>query len=70
MSAHGSKLGVSEGYVSRNMVGITAGETDVSDLVQEYLMCDGKEPVKLLGRGAVAATIIEFCTMEGYDVGF
>ena len=47
------------------MVGIPVGETDVTDPVQEDVMCDGKEPWKLWGRGAVAATIMEFWTMKG-----
>ena len=33
-------------------------------------MCNVKEPVKVRGGGAGAATIMKFCTMEGYAVGF
>ena len=45
MSVHGSKLGVIEGYVDRNLGGLSGGETGVSVLSQEYVMCYGKEPV-------------------------
>ena len=65
LSAHGSKLEVIKWSVCRTMVGIPVGETDVTDPVQEDVMCDGKEPWKLWGRRAVAATIMEFWTMKG-----
>ena len=42
MSAHGIKLGVSEGPVDRTLVGLEGGETYVAAQVQECVMCDGK----------------------------
>ena len=47
MSVHGSKLEVNKGYVDRNMVGLEGGEISVTVLDQEYVVCDGKEPVVL-----------------------
>ena len=37
---------------------------------QEYVMCDGKEPVEMWRGGAGATTIMEFWTIKGYDAGF
>ena len=42
VSAHGSKLGVSEVSVGRTLVGITGEETDVASLLQEDVMCNSK----------------------------
>ena len=39
-------------------------------LIQKYVTCDFKEPVKLREGGAAAAAIMEFWTLEGYAVGF
>ena len=33
-------------------------------------MFDRNYLVEVRGRGSGAATVLEFCTMEGYDVGF
>ena len=45
LSAHVSKLGVNEGYIGGNMVGLSGGDTDAVALVQKYVMCNDKEPV-------------------------
>ena len=58
--AHVNKLGVSEGSVGGILVAITGGETDVTAMYQEDMMCNGKEPLKLRGGEDVAATIMEF----------
>ena len=38
-------------------------------LGQEDMMSNGKEPIELRVIGAGAATIMEFWTTEGYDIG-
>ena len=60
MYAHGIKFGVSKGSVGGTLVDITGGETYVATLFQEYVMCNGKEPVKLQGGGYATAAIMEF----------
>ena len=46
------------------------GDTGVKVMGQEYVMCDGKEPVEVQGVGAGAANIMECWTMKGYYLGF
>ena len=70
VSMHGSKLGVIKVYARGTLVGISVGETDVSALGQEDVMCYGKEPDEIWGGGAGVATIMSFWTMGGYDIGF
>ena len=70
VSMHGSKLILIKGSICGNLVSIPGRDTDVSDMFQEYLMCNGKEPMKLHRGGAFYATVMEFWTMEGYSVGF
>ena len=70
MSTHGIKLEVSEGSVGGTLVGVSVGETYVSALGQEYVMCCGKEPVEVKGGGSGAMNIMEFWTMEVYAVEF
>ena len=43
MSVHGSKLGVSKGYLGGTMVCLAGGETGVVVLGQEDVMCNGKK---------------------------
>ena len=57
---HGSKLVLSERCEDRTLFGISGGDTGVSVLVQEDVMCDGKEPLKVWGGGAGAVTIMDF----------
>ena len=45
VSEPGSKLRLNEGYVGGNVVGLSGGQTDAVALVQEYVICDRKEPV-------------------------
>ena len=45
VSVHGSKIGVSEGYVGGTLVRIVGGDTGVVLLLQEGDMFDGKEAV-------------------------
>ena len=42
----------------------------MADLLQEDMVYNDKEPLKVQGRGAIAPTIMEFWTMEGYAVEF
>ena len=70
MSAHGIKIGLIKGYVGGTLVGISGGKKYVTAMVQEDVMYDDKEPVGLRGGGYGAATIMEFCNMEGYAVSF
>ena len=70
VSVHGDKLGVSEGAVDGNMVGLAGRDTGVAVLGQEYVLFYGKEPVEVREGGSGAATIMDFWTLEGYAVGF
>ena len=47
LSAHGGKIVLIEGYVGGTLGVISLEETYVSDMVQEYGMCDDKEPVEV-----------------------
>ena len=42
LSVHGSKIGVSEGYLGKALVGLSVGDTVVTVLGQEYVIFDGK----------------------------
>ena len=70
MSLHGIKIVVSEGYVGGALVVIAGRYIVVAVLGQEDLMFNVKELVEVRGGGSGAATVLEFWTMEGYDVGF
>ena len=42
------------------MVSLAGGDTDMSALVQEDVMCNGKETVEVQGERAGAVTFMEF----------
>ena len=63
--AHGIKLGLNEGSVGWNRVGLAGGETGVAALYLEYLVLYRKETVEGRVEGAGSATIMGFSNMEG-----
>ena len=65
VSVHGDKLGVSEGAVDGNMVGLAGRDTGVAVLGQEYVLFYGKEPVEVREVKYGTATIMGFWTLEG-----
>ena len=65
----GSIPGANTGFEDRTNFGLFFGVIDVSSPVQEVLICDGIEPMEVIGELIDAVTILEVWTMEGYAVG-